>query len=270
VAADQQAIDVANSSFWDELCGTSLAQSVGIADSSAAELERFDGAYLSFYPYLQGYLSPVAPNSSVLEIGTGYGTVGRLLLAHGAVYSALDIAAGPIEMARLSLARAGQPTTQAVQGSALSVPFDEESFDHVVAIGSLHHTGNLPKALSEVHRVLKRGGRALVMVYNRNSLNRRVTTPLARTAAKVFPGKQRWILTRTEYDLDTEGTPAPHTDFVSPSQLRSLCSQFRSVEIRQENANAVSAFGHAIIPRSLLLSNLGHVAGLDLYAQLLK
>ncbi len=43
-------IDAANKSFWDELCGTQLAQSLGVTDDSAESLKRFDDWYFEFYP----------------------------------------------------------------------------------------------------------------------------------------------------------------------------------------------------------------------------
>ena len=54
----------------------------------------------------------------------------------------------------------------ATQGSALDIPHPDGSFDVVVSIGCLHHTGNLAGAIDEVHRVLRPGGEAMVMVYN--------------------------------------------------------------------------------------------------------
>ena len=64
VAQAQAQIDVRNAAFWDELCGTTFARSVGISDASPQSLARFDAAYLDFYPYLEGYLPP--PGSSGL------------------------------------------------------------------------------------------------------------------------------------------------------------------------------------------------------------
>ena len=141
-------------------------------------------------------------------------------------------------MTELSLRRFGQPETQAVQGSALALPFEPASFDQVIAIGSLHHTGDLRKALDEVHRVLKDGGRASVMVYNAHSLNRLVTTPTARTLARVWPSKRRLILSRTLFDRSSDGSAAPHTDFVSKETFRRLTTKFRRVEVTTQNANA--------------------------------
>jgi ubiquinone/menaquinone biosynthesis C-methylase UbiE len=157
-----------------------------------------------------------------------------------------------------------------VQGSALALPFEPASFDHVIAIGSLHHTGDLRKALDEVHRVLTDGGRASVMVYNAHSLNRLVTTPSARALARVWQSKSKRILSRTEFDRSSDGSAAPHTDFVSKGTFRGLTTKFSVVEVTTQNANALSIFGRALIPRPKLLPTLGRVAGLDLYARLTK
>ena len=51
-AMDQGAIDKRNAAFWDELCGSSLAISLDIKDSSPASLKRFDDWYFDYYPYL--------------------------------------------------------------------------------------------------------------------------------------------------------------------------------------------------------------------------
>ena len=56
-ADGQSAIDQRNSAFWDELCSTWLARSLGITEITPASLERFDESYLAYYPYLARYLS---------------------------------------------------------------------------------------------------------------------------------------------------------------------------------------------------------------------
>src|ERR1051326_8239083 len=51
------------------------------------------------------------------------------------------------------------------------LPFASESFDVVYSNGVLHHTPDTAAAIREVHRVLRSGGTAKVMLYHRNSLN---------------------------------------------------------------------------------------------------
>src|SRR3954453_16090183 len=93
---DQQTVDERNAAFWDELCGTLFAQSLGITDRSPASLRRFDAAYMALYPYLEAQLPRAArPGEKLLEIGLGYGTVSQKLAESGFAYHGLDIAPGP-------------------------------------------------------------------------------------------------------------------------------------------------------------------------------
>jgi hypothetical protein len=50
-------VDAANAAFWDELCGTAFARSVGVTTGTAPELDAYDAAYLRLYPYLDAYIS---------------------------------------------------------------------------------------------------------------------------------------------------------------------------------------------------------------------
>jgi ubiquinone/menaquinone biosynthesis C-methylase UbiE len=264
-------LDEANATFWDELCGSHLAQALGITDRTPESLGRFDAAYLGFYPYLGAYLESLAPRGKrMLEIGVGYGTVARWLVARGADYHAVDIADGPVGMARQALEAHGSNPDAAVRASALDLPFDDASFDAVVAIGSLHHTGDLRRAVDEVSRVVRPRGRALVMLYNAHSLNRTVTKPAAMALARLLPSHAEWVRSRTLRDTSLEGAAAPHTDFSTRKQVRSLFSGFADVTVRSENANGVTVFGRTLIQRERLLGILGPVAGLDLYVRATK
>jgi len=51
------------------------------------------------------------------------------------------------------------------------LPFASETFDVVYSNGVLHHTPDTAAAIREVHRVLRPGGAAKVMLYHRHSLN---------------------------------------------------------------------------------------------------
>lgn len=76
--------DKLNEAFWNELCGTILAQGLGIAEFSPESLERFDCAYFDRYPYLLRHVDPGRLNGrQVLEIGLGYGTLGQKMAESG-------------------------------------------------------------------------------------------------------------------------------------------------------------------------------------------
>ena len=68
-----------------------------------------------------------------------------------------DSSAGMIAEAEAYLK--GSPGFTFTVADAQSLPFDDNAFDMVVANHMLYHIPDLPKALSEVRRVLKPGGR---------------------------------------------------------------------------------------------------------------
>ena len=263
----QAKIDQRNAAFWDELCGSGLAQQLGIEDASPESLERFDRSYMEIYPYLESYLpGEEARGKPLLEIGLGYGTVSQILAERGADYHGLDIAAGPVAMVRDRIVRLGfdDPQSRVIQGSALEIPHPDQSFDHLVAIGCLHHTGDLRGAVAEVHRVLRPGGRALAMVYNRRSYRRLLR------AAREAPVRLRGRgpdeeAMRAAYDKNLEGEAAPATEYVSVAEAKDLFGDFASVEVRKENSDGFVVRGRQVAPRERMLGWPAHLAGLDLY-----
>jgi ubiquinone/menaquinone biosynthesis C-methylase UbiE len=104
---------------------------------------------------------------AILDIACGTGIVARLAakrMGRGLV-TGLDLNAGMLNVARSA------PTEGAaiiwIEGSALVLPFPEESFDLVVCQQGFQFFPDQRKALSEVCRVLKGGGRAALSVYSR-------------------------------------------------------------------------------------------------------
>jgi SAM-dependent methyltransferase len=270
VSADSQsAIDQRNRAFWDELCGSGLAHSLGITEITPASVARFDEAYMAYYPYLARYLAALpAEGREVLEIGLGFGTVGQILAAGGARYHGADIAAGPVAMMRDRLRWLGRPDESAVvQASALELPWEDETFDAVVSIGCLHHTGDLARAVSEVHRVLVPGGVAFVMLYNAHSFRQLALAP--RRRLKAFrDGRSPAEQVRAMYDVNTEGEAAPHTEYVSRREVRRLFDAFSAVSIDAQNFEPLTLRlprRRVTIPRERLLGNVARVLGLDLY-----
>jgi SAM-dependent methyltransferase len=255
----QSAVDTQNAAFWDTLCGWNLAQEAGITGRGEDDLRRFDELYLGFYPYLERYVPADFGGKKVLEVGLGYGTLGQLIASRNADYYGADIAEGPVANMRRRLSWLGLPEDHAVQASVLELPFADATFEYVYSIGCLHHTGDLERSVQEVHRVLVPGGRAVVMLYNRHSLRR------ARYAvARILPGRRDESLDdelRGVYDAHDSGEAAPHTDFVSRSEVRRLFSDFASVRIDVQNFDGYR-FG---LRREWFLGNLARVVGLDLY-----
>jgi len=273
-ATPQAEIDRRNSEFWDQLCGTRLAASLGIADDSPESLAKFDAWYFRFYPYLFKHI-PFADmaGKKVLEAGLGYGSVARELAAAGARYHGLDIAPGPVAMAKRRLALLGVDG-DVRQGSILAPPFPPESFDWVVTIGCLHHTGDLKRAIGQVHRLLVPGGQAVLMVYSALSYRQWGRTPIAawrRRRADPAAYRQRESAReaiRAAYDANLEGDAAPQTEFVTRAELEFMCRDFSRCAVTAENIGGEGPL--RLVPRRLACALFGGALGLDLYCRLQK
>jgi len=106
----------------------------------------------------------------VLEVGVGMGcdhlnwaTVGPRRLV------GVDLTERAIELTGKQLALSGA-SSELRRADAENLPFHDAAFDIVYAWGVLHHSPDTPKAVAEVHRVLRAGGVAKVMIYHTRSI----------------------------------------------------------------------------------------------------
>lgn len=268
----KQDISNANAAFWNELCGSQLARSIGVTDNSPESLAKFDKWYLDFYPYLHDYLElPNLSGKKVLEIGLGYGTVAQLLAEAAGEYTGLDIAEGPVQMVNHRI-KQKQIRGKAVCGSILNPPFTDNEFDYIFAIGSLHHTGDLEQAINNCHRLLKPQGKLVFMVYYAYSYRRlfsatKLTALYTMRELAGFRGVVGLAQSkhRSAYDANSAGDGAPHTDWISRKSLKYLCRQFSNFQARTENIEQEMIFRRT--PRKdLLTTRWPRFFGLDLYA----
>jgi SAM-dependent methyltransferase len=116
-----------------------------------------DDAYVEYSPSFFELVPP--PGRATLEIGCGEGRVTRDLAARGHRVTAVD--ASPT---LLAAAEEALPEAEYVLADAADLPFDDDSFDLVVAYNSLIDIQDLPGAVREAARVLAPGGRFCVCV----------------------------------------------------------------------------------------------------------
>ena len=270
-------LDKANAEFWNELCGSTFAQYLGIRDHSEASLQRFDSAYMDLYPYLLERV-PLTEltGKRVLEVGLGYGTLGQRIAKASAAYVGMDIAEMPVRMMRHRLAMAGLPG-MALRGNMLECPFPAESLDAFVSIGCFHHTGDVARCIEEAYRILKPGGMAYIMVYNRFSYRQWLHWPretfgalLSETGLRKRTEKRSSEEQRRTYDASTDGKAAPETVFLSIGQLRGMMYRYSRVAFAKENCTDLAISRLYFIPRMTLLSSLGKTLGLDIYIRAQK
>jgi ubiquinone/menaquinone biosynthesis C-methylase UbiE len=104
----------------------------------------------------------------ILEIGCGVGIDLIRFAIGGAQVTGVDLAQQSISLAKKNFEHNGlKADLRVMNGEALE--FAENSFDVVYAHGVLQYTADANKMAREMHRVLKSGGEAIAMVYNRIS-----------------------------------------------------------------------------------------------------
>lgn len=104
----------------------------------------------------------------ILEIGCGVGIDLIRFAKGGAQVTGVDLAQQSIELAKKNFEHNGlKADLRLMNGEALE--FANNSFDMVYAHGVLQYTADADRMAKEMHRVLKPGGEAIAMVYNRIS-----------------------------------------------------------------------------------------------------
>jgi SAM-dependent methyltransferase len=109
----------------------------------------------------------------VLEVGSGFGLVLVWLASRGAHAHGVEIVPWMVEDVRRYVVRLPSEVKDRMtirQGSASQLPYEDSSFDLVLSIEALSHYLEYATFLAEAHRVLRQGGKLLVVDGN-NGLN---------------------------------------------------------------------------------------------------
>lgn len=155
--------------YWDaSSCGTEYAISDKFTKEYYEEIERHryevEPEILEFADFKSG------KDKELLEIGVGAGTDFSNWIKNGANAHGIDLTQEAIEHVEHRLALNNLKAASLQVDDAENLRFDDHTFDLIYSWGVIHHSPNTPKALDEIIRVLKPGGKAKIMVYNRKSL----------------------------------------------------------------------------------------------------
>ncbi|MDX2036482.1 MAG: class I SAM-dependent methyltransferase [Isosphaeraceae bacterium] len=141
------------------------------ADTERFVAERFDAAHARFKASLapsdhrlRAILDALGSveGCRILDIGCGKGRFARALEDRGALPVGIDVSHAMLAEA-LSIDR--------VRASAGRLPFGDASFDAVIAVESFQHLPDVDGAIQEAARVLRPGGRLVIIDKNRGALN---------------------------------------------------------------------------------------------------
>lgn len=218
-------------------------------------------------------------NLKVLEVGCGLGTDGAQFAKAGADYTGIDLTDAAIELAQRRFELFQLPGNFRV-ADAERLDFPDNSFDIVYSHGVLHHTPDTAAAIREVHRVLRPGGKAVVMLYHRDSYNYRVNISMLRRAgahllrwnagvklvhlltgepeeslhehARQLKNQSQYLNSEEFLSRNTDGAGNPLARVYSRNEARELFKDFAHVELRTYflNKRWLPLLG-PILPRSL-------------------
>ncbi len=101
--------------------------------------------------------------ATVLDVGCGGGHLSFAMAPHAVSVTACDLSPEMLAAVAGEAERRGLRNLRTQQGAAEALPFADASFDWVCTRFSAHHWADLPAGLREMRRVLKPGGRVIVI-----------------------------------------------------------------------------------------------------------
>lgn len=105
----------------------------------------------------------VRASDRVLDVAAGSGLLSRAIAPRAREVVAVDITPAMLDNARQAAAREGIDNIRFVEGTAESLPFAADEFDLAVTRFSLHHIAEPQRAVREMVRVVRKGGRIAIV-----------------------------------------------------------------------------------------------------------
>jgi len=158
----------------------------------------------------------------LLEVGCGIGLDLARFARGGAEVTGVDLSPRAVALAKAYLAQQGLPG-ESIEMNGEAMAFPDESFDVVYAHGVVQYTDQPARLVSELYRVLRRGGTAIVMLYHTDSW---------------LP----WLVRVTKVSLEHADAPVVRT--FTRQEARELLRDFRTVRIVPERFPVATKLHH--------------------------
>lgn len=187
--------------------------------------------YAPWMPSVMGF--DQFAGKALLEVGCGMGTDLLQFARGGATCTGVDLTPRSIELSRLHFALY-HLSARFLLADAERLPFPGDTFDVVYSNGVLHHTPGTPEAINEIHRVLRPGGLARVMLYHRDSFHYWGAIIINRgiLRGQLLRRTPEEILSR--YAEYSERDARPLVKVYSRKQARELFASFSEIKIEVE------------------------------------
>ena len=107
-------------------------------------------------------LEPLDAEMLALDVACGAGHAAEVVAPHVRQVVGVDLTVGLLELGAARLADAGITNVLLQEGNAELLPFVADSFDLVYCLAALHHIGDPERAVAEMARVCRSGGRVVL------------------------------------------------------------------------------------------------------------
>jgi ubiquinone/menaquinone biosynthesis C-methylase UbiE len=134
--------------------------------------QRFSTNPYGWFKWVFDTLLKLPVNARILELGCGHGLLwkenaGRIPIGWDLTLS--DLSSGMLDAAWRNLVVTGR-AFQFKEIDAQAIPFEDETFDAVIANHMLYHVPDRTKAIAEIKRVLKPGGHLIATTVGENHM----------------------------------------------------------------------------------------------------
>jgi 2-polyprenyl-3-methyl-5-hydroxy-6-metoxy-1,4-benzoquinol methylase len=171
-------------------------------------------------PRIEKYAARLS-GKQLLEVGCGMGFDSIEFMRRGVCVTATDLTQAAVDITRRHFEGKGLKAEAVMRENVLALSFPAESFDAVWACGVLHHTGDISLALSEIARVLRPGGLAMI-----SHLYRR-------------PSWMYFISRLGRENIEFKEEDAPITEFLTEPEILRLFSRFAIEETARDHYRAL-------------------------------
>ncbi len=134
--------------------------------------QRFSTNPYGWFKWIFDTLMKLPENARILELACGNGLLWKenaSRIPAGWTVTLSDLSSGMLDAAWRNLVVTGR-AFQFKEIDAQSIPYEAETFEAVIANHMLYHVPNRPKAIMEIKRVLKPGGRLIATTVGANHL----------------------------------------------------------------------------------------------------
>ena len=141
-------------------------------DARAIIHQRFSTNPYGWFKWVFDTLLKLPENARILELACGNGLLWKEnadRIPAGWKITLSDLSPGMLDAAWRNLVVTGR-AFQFKEIDAQSIPFEDETFDAVVANHMLYHVPDRPRAIAEIKRVLKAGGRLIATTVGENHM----------------------------------------------------------------------------------------------------